>query len=448
MRIKIKTLNLICMNSRSIYVLFGVLGVTSLSLVMFFTVEPSVFSYDTEDGGSENETVSTESEVGRTSGDEADDEGGIEEAVEEEVFVPLRLDTPDAVRSVYMTSCYAGTPSLRNAMVDLIERTELNSVVIDIKDYTGMVSFRAEDVDLAEAYATHCPVRDMREFVYDLNQRGIYVIGRITVFQDKNLANKRPDLAVLRESDRAVWLDNKGISFTDPSAEEVWDYHVRLSKESYNLGFDELNFDYIRFPSDGPMRDIHFPHSKERDKADVMEDFFNYLHNELKDIGVVTSADLFGLTTSANDDLGIGQVWEKALPYFDYLSPMVYPSHYMYGFKGLGNPNHHPYEVVKWSMNDAIERTVSATSTIKTIGAERIGTSTPAIYTKEVFDKSVIRPWLQDFRYGGPYTAEDVRLQIDAVYDAGLDSWMLWDPTNRYTPEALRSANYREEDLP
>ncbi len=404
----------------------------------FITAESSVLKYE-NDLSKENE-ADKETVLGEE--DEEIDEETIEENEDHhEVFIPIRMETPEAVRSVYMTSCYAGSLSLRNSLIGLIERTELNSIVIDIKDYTGMISFKSEHPDLAKAYATHCPVRDMRELVYELNEKGIYVIGRITVFQDNYLSNKRPDLAVLRESDRKVWMDNKGISFTDPSAKEVWDYHVLLSKESYDLGFDELNFDYIRFPSDGPMNDIYFPHSKDRRKADVMEEFFSYLHTELKDVGIVTSADFFGMTTSAKNDLGIGQVWEKALPYFDFICPMIYPSHYPFGFKGLGNPNENLYQVVKWSLDDAIERTIATTTIFKTMGSERVGTSTPAIYTKEVFEKERIRPWIQDFRYGGPYTAEDVRLQIQAVYSAGLHSWMLWDPSNRYTPAALEPAS-------
>lgn len=419
------------------YVITALAALFLLSFFLVFTSDLLMSTYETE---FERRGESSEKDLKIQKPEEDDKENLDEESKEEEkkeIFIPLRVDTPNEVKSVYMTSCYAGTPNLREEIVRLIETTELNSIVIDIKDYTGMISFRSEHPDFVEAYSTHCPVRDMREFVYDLNNRGIYVIGRITVFQDNYLAHKRPSLAVLRESNGEIWKDYKGISFTDPSAKEVWEHHVLLSKESYELGFDEINFDYIRFPSDGPMDDIYFPHSEEKNKADVMEEFFFYLHNELKDVGVVISADLFGLTTSANDDLGIGQVWEKALPYFDYISPMVYPSHYNLGFKGLGNPNHHLYEVVNWSLNDAVERTIATTTIIKTLGSKRVGTSTPFIYTKDSFDKNVIRPWIQDFRYGGPYTAEDVRLQIQAVYDAGLNSWMLWDPSNRYTPEAL-----------
>ncbi|MGM0482251.1 MAG: putative glycoside hydrolase [Patescibacteria group bacterium] len=430
--------------NRWFYIILPILLVVVFALLVVRFTGLSLFALGEVDLMEEkdNNTLAETSED--TEEEEKDNEGkdeeeDAEEKEEKETFTPLRVETPEEVKALYMTNCYAGTPSLRDGLVSLIEKTELNSIVIDIKDYTGMISFKAEDPELADAYATHCPVKDMREFVYDLNEKGIYVIGRITVFQDKYLANKRPDLAVLSESDKEVWKDNKGISFTDPSAEEVWDYHIRLSKESYRLGFDELNFDYIRFPSDGPMNNIYFPHSEDRDKADVMEEFFFHLEKELEGLEVVTSADIFGLTTSAKDDLGIGQVWEKVLPYFDYLSPMVYPSHYPFGFKGLGDPNDSPYEVVKWSLDDAVDRTVSATTTVKTIGAQRVGTTTPAVYEKEVFDEDVIRPWIQDFRYGGAYTAEDILLQVKAVYDSGLDSWMLWDPANRYTPAALQS---------
>ncbi len=419
----------------TVLIFFAILVFCASFYVLFFVVYSSDIKY-------ENISFSKESiDVIEEFTDEEKENQDLNENEKADIFVPIRVKTPKFVRSVYMTSCYAGTPTLRDGLVKLIQETELNSVVIDIKDYSGMISFKSKFSDLEKAYSTHCPVKDMRDFVYSLNEKGIYVIGRITVFQDNHLTSLRPDLAVLRESDKKVWKDNKGISFTDPSAEEVWEYHVRLAKESYDLGFDELNFDYIRFPSDGPMNDIYFPFSKDGNKADLLEKFFIYLHNEFKDTGIVTSADLFGMTTTVENDLGIGQVWEKALPYFDFLSPMVYPSHYPFGFKGLGNPNESLYEVVKWSLDDAVERTTASTTTVWTVGSERVGTSTPAVYTKKVYDKKRVRPWIQDFRYGGPYTAEDVRLQIEAVYSAGLKSWMLWDPSNRYSPSALELAN-------
>jgi len=151
----------------------------------------------------------------------------------------------------------------------------------------------------------------------------------------------------------------------------------------------------------------------------------------------VLSADLFGMTTTNIDDLNIGQVLERALPYFDYIAPMVYPSHYPTGFYGWKNPNNYPYEVVHVSMLRAVERARATTTSIQAADFTRIGTSTPAQYAKPVFPPDVFRPWLQDFDYGGDYGPEEVRAQIQATYDAGIDSWMLWSPSNRYTRGAL-----------
>ncbi|MEX1026558.1 MAG: putative glycoside hydrolase [Candidatus Paceibacterota bacterium] len=356
------------------------------------------------------------------------------------------LETPEAVRAVYMTTCAASTPSFRHHLVDLIETTELNAIVIDIKDYSGGISFPVNDPELKAAQGINCFVPDMKDFIASLHERDIYVIGRITVFQDPFYARRNPHIAV-QTGAGAVWRDYKGLSFTDPGARKVWDYTVRLSRESYDIGFDELNYDYIRFPSDGNMKDIVFPVSGERPKDVVVEEFFAYLHEQVNDPEVfpdsapVTSADLFGMVTTNYDHLGIGQVLERALPYFDYIAPMVYPSHYPNGFNGWGNPNHYPYDVIRYTMSRGVARAVATSTNVYFNGAERIGTSTPAVYKKEAYDKDTMRPWLQDFDYGGDYGPEEVRGQIQATYDAGLDSWMLWDPGNRYTREALKPAS-------
>ncbi|MEX0918554.1 MAG: putative glycoside hydrolase [Candidatus Paceibacterota bacterium] len=357
---------------------------------------------------------------------------------EEKKEVP-HLPTPEAVKAVYMTSCAVGTPSFREHLIDLIAGTELNSIIIDIKDYTGTMSYPPNDPELLHLWqSAKCGAPDMADFITTLHQQGVYVIGRITVFQDPHLTARRPDLAVKTASTGAIWRDNKGLSFTDPGARDVWDYHIALAKDAYDLGFDELNFDYIRFPSDGPMKDIAFPHSGNRPKPEVLEDFFSYLHQELVDTGMVTSADLFGMTTTNVDDLNIGQVLERALPYFDYIAPMVYPSHYPKNFNNWPDPNKVPYDIIKFSMDAAVRRTIAATTIVPAKSHTLIsGTSTPAVYSKEVFSANKIRPWLQDFDYPVPYTPDMVRAQIKATYDAGLNSWMLWDPRNRYTRSAL-----------
>ena len=217
-----------------------------------------------------------------------------------------------------------------------------------------------------------------------------------------------------------TWKDRKGISWIDPGSREYWDYIILLAEESRKIGFDEINFDYIRFPSDGNMRDISYPHSSSTPKAVVLKQFFEYLHNGLIDSGLTISADLFGMTTTATDDMGIGQILENALPYFDYVMPMVYPSHYPATFEGFADPEKHPYEVVHFAMEGAIERAEVLASTT--------GMSVAAL-----------RPWLQDFGLKMTYGSAEVRAQIKAVNDLGLTSWVLWSPSNKYTKSALQA---------
>ncbi len=357
-----------------------------------------------------------------------------------EIVVPkvAHVKTPEAVKGIYMTSCVAATPSLRANLVKLINETEINSVVIDIKSFDGYLSFYPENKKL-EGAVGGCVVKDMKDFIKSLHDDNIYVMGRVASFQDALQVKLRPELAVkLASATSTVWRDHKGIPWIDASARPHWDYLIAVAEESYNLGFDEINFDYIRFPSDGNMKDISYPWSGNKKKSDVMRSFYAYLHEKLNPQGITISADLFGMTTTNTDDLNIGQILENALPYFDYIAPMVYPSHYPKGFMNFNDPNQHVYEVVNYSMKTAVQRTV-ATTTIVALPDSRIGTGTPALYAKPSFDKNKMRPWLQDNNYPVTYTAEMVRAQIQATYDTGLNSWMLWNAGNRYTRAALKA---------
>lgn len=367
-------------------------------------------------------------------------------AVAETAPPVLHLKTPEPLRAIYMTSCVAGSRPFRDTLARLIEETELNSVVIDVKDWSGYLSFVPEAPALLPFVSPRCAVRDLQEFIRTLHEKGIYVIGRITVFQDPVLSKRRPELAVARRTDGGIWKDYKGLTYTDPGSEEVWKYTVSVAKESYALGFDELNFDYVRFPSDGPMDDIAYPWSGVREKSAVLESFFAYLSRELKAVhpaaapaqSPILSVDLFGMTTTNTDDLNIGQVLEKAAPYFDYIAPMVYPSHYPPFFNGWDNPNHYPYEVVRYSVDSAVKRLLATTTPVALSGVLPLSTTTmPYLYPKPVFPKAKLRPWLQDFDYGGNYDVKEVKAEMQAVYDAGLTSWMLWSPSNQYTKGAL-----------
>lgn len=370
------------------------------------------------------------------------------------------VQTPEPMYAIYMTQCTVGTPSLRNGLVALLDNTKLNAIVIDIKDYSGTIAFKPQDEALVPAWqAAKCGASDMKEFIAELHKKGMYVIGRITVFQDPFMAKLYPERSVQSKARPGEpWKDHKGLSFIAVNSEEHWRYIVALSRESYELGFDELNYDYVRWPSDGPMNDIVYPSN---DRAGELEKFFAFLNKEVKGFDsshhgghtLVMSADLFGYTTVLTDDLGIGQQLERALPYFDYIAPMVYPSHYNKGFAGLANPNDDPYKVVYTSMAAAVRRAEAKETPVRAMGSEPImkeevvpayrdtngtlvATSTrqvaSGLYTKPVYNKLKLRPWLQDFDYGKDYTAQDILDQTRATYDAGLTSWFFWDPANRY----------------
>ena len=352
----------------------------------------------------------------------------VESKGENKLSEPLitHLPTPEPVKAIYMTSWVAGTPRIRDRLIKLIDETELNAVVIDVKDYTGRIAFVVADPDLVKTGAVEERIKEVKDFIRGLHQKNIYVIGRVSVFQDAYFASRHPELAVQRKLNDEVWKDRKGISWLEVGATPAWDYVIKIAREAYAVGFDEINFDYIRFPSDGNMKDISYQYfdQKKETRAQVLKRFYAYLSQELTPLGIPISADLFGLVTTANDDLGIGQVLVDAAPYFDFIAPMVYPSHFASGYLNFSNPAAHPYEVVKNAMTSAVARlTVLASTTV--------ASTTPSVKDTK------LRPWLQDFDLGANYTAAMVRAQIQATYDSGLTSWMLWSPSNNYTREAL-----------
>lgn len=335
------------------------------------------------------------------------------------------LPTPNPLKALYITSWVAGTPNWRAQLIKLVEDTELNAVVIDIKDYSGRISFHVSDPALRAVGSGSNRISDVEDFIRELHAKDVYVIGRVAAFQDAYYVKLHPELAVKRHSDGGVWLDRKGISWIDPGAKPMWEYLSAIAREAHAKGFDEVNFDYIRFPSDGNMTDIAYPFSGDTPKPDVLENFFAYISHDLRPTGMVLSADLFGMTTTAANDLNIGQVFVRALPYFDFVAPMVYPSHYPPGYLGFKNPAAHPYEVVHEALSGAVSVVEEATTTRRITGA-------PLSVTQ-------IRPWYQDFDLGADYTAPMIRAQIRAGEELGIHSWMLWDPANHYTPSALQS---------
>ena len=334
------------------------------------------------------------------------------------------------VQGVYLTAYSAGNPAKIDKIIAAIKNSQVNAVVIDIKDYTGYLSYDSKLKMVGDLGLKEIKIKDLAGVIKKLKDNNIYTIARIAVFQDPILSSKKPEWAVLNKNTNSIWRDRKGLSWLDPANPEVWQYHVDIAKEAVGLGFDEINLDYIRFPSDGQISAMVFPKWKNGGKkSDVMRSFFAYFYEGMKDERAYLSADLFGMTTTVKNDMNIGQLLEDAAPYFDYICPMVYPSHYPTGYLGYKNPADYPYQVIFRDIKSANDRLAvglpSATS------SEIISSTTPVFRAK-------IRPWIQDFNMGAIYNASMIKLEIKASKDAGGDGWLAWDPKNLYTWEAYK----------
>ena len=359
---------------------------------------------------------------------------------------------PKIIKAIYATGWSAGNEKRLSYLTNLIQETELNAIVIDVKDYTGTVSYIANIPELQSTNAEEARIPKINTLIKKLHDQNIYVIGRIAVFEDQKLPLIRPELALKSKSTGKLWKNSRGLYWLDTAAVPVWDYNIAIAKDMVTRGFDEINFDYIRFASDGNLEDIIYPIWKSKTpKAVTVKKFYSYLRNALPNAHL--SADVFGMTTTNSDDLGIGQHLEDALPYFDVVAPMVYPSHYGSGFIGQKNPAEAPYEVVKYSIEKAIEKIKNYRTSW--LLAARSGDKARLEKLPEF--RGVIRPWLQDFNLGATYRAKEILAQIKATTDAlrgcndacdnqihdellgkEVGGWMLWNASNIYTNDALQ----------
>ncbi|MFY9461894.1 MAG: putative glycoside hydrolase [Candidatus Sungiibacteriota bacterium] len=369
-------------------------------------------------------------------------------------------------KGVYMTAVVANdngraATKLRNDIIRLLETTELNAVVIDIKETDG--TFLPESLE---------------GFIAELHQKNIWVIARLVAFNDTVAAKARPAMALKRANGK-LWLDNKGHAWLDPASPDAQQYLVEVAKKVIDYGFDEIQFDYIRFPSDGDVKNIVYPvfKSKEQQKYDALRGFFQYANQELKAYKpeVILSADLFGYVAIQKSDLGVGQRMEDLGDSFDYISFMVYPSHYYNGFyidadkdrglTALAYPyrskniaivsSNQPYDVVYRSLlisqdflagKDVFNKATSTPAPSVQNSDKSVGAANPNAEPPELRPRSraKLRPWLQDFDLGADtargiyYDAKKVRAQIDAAEAAGASGWLLWNPSNVYTESALK----------
>lgn len=328
------------------------------------------------------------------------------------------------VRGIYISGPMAGSTELFRNILDSAAGTEINTVVIDFKDDQGRIACPVDSPVASEIGACRPYVQDMKGLIASLKERGLYVIARVVAFRDPWLAEKKPEWS-LHLADGSLYRDRQGMAWVDPYRKEVWDYLVEVGTEAKEAGFDEVQFDYIRFSTEGTMRDVVFDEAVTggRSKTDVITEFVKYAYENLASQGLFVSADVFGTIIGSDIDAqAVGQVYTEMAKHLDYICPMIYPSHYGPGNFGLEHPDTMPYETVL----EALKKS----QLVMDQAAEADG---------HVSSQAIVRPWLQDFTasYLGegnyiPYGYNEVQRQIQAVKDAGYDEWMLWSAANRY----------------
>ncbi len=325
---------------------------------------------------------------------------------------------PLTPKALYLSFWGIGERSMRESVLKLIQDTELNALVIDVKGDRGMIPYKSSVPLAAEIGGQRIiTVRDMHSLMRSLKSQGIYTIARIVVFKDNPLAHAKPEWAV-RNPMGEIWRDLENLSWTDPFRKEVWEYNIQIAIEAAQLGFDEIQFDYVRFPDASAPRFSMANHQENRVQA--ISGFLREARHRLKPYNVFLAADIFGYVCWNPNDTNIGQRLDALVPEVDYLSPMLYPSGFQYGIPGYRNPVANPHEIVYLSLKKAQERT-----------------GIPTIR---------FRPWLQAFRdYAFDrrhFSAKEIRDQINAATKFGSHGWMLWNPRNSYKSEGLRPEDH------
>jgi hypothetical protein len=328
-----------------------------------------------------------------------------------EVVAPRDSAVPSVIRALYVNRFAAQSPRRMRWFVGIADSTEINGLVVDMKDEFGL-NYRSDSAEFRRnAGSGHGYVHDVKALLDALHAHGIVAIARIVVFKDPVAAELNPGWTI-RRPDGSPWQDKKGTKWVDPYNRALWEYNIGVAEELVRLGFDEIQFDYIRFPE--PYRSLPtqvFPASNGVAKPDLLAGFLKTARERLNRLGVRSTADVFGFVTTVHGPLEVGQWWEKLAPVTDVLLPMTYPSHFPRGTFGIARPNAEPYQIQKISIDAARERD------------RKLGITTP----------EHIRPWIQAFSLGKPeYGAEQVQAQKQAVYDAGYDGWVLWHPGSKY----------------
>ncbi len=340
------------------------------------------------------------------------------------INTPLLIElVPVRPKALYLSVFGIGDKNLRESALELIEKTELNALVIDVKGDRGIINYRSTILLASEVGSQKIIIiKDIKRMIQSLKEKGIYTIARIVVFKDNPLALSRPDLAV-KTLNGTIWRDREGLAWVDPFKEEVWDYNIKIAIEAAQSGFDEIQFDYVRFP-DAEGLQFSKPNTEEN-RVKAINEFLIEAKNRLIPYNVFLAADIFGYVFWNTNDTYIGQKLEDITPLIDYISPMLYPSGFSYGIPHYRNPVAHPFEIVYLTLKNGQKRT-----------------HLPSIR---------FRPWLQAFRdYSFDrrhFTGSEIRDQINAAELFNSNGWMLWNPRNVYSLDGLKRFNNEDKTL-
>ena len=322
------------------------------------------------------------------------------------------LSPPKTIRGVHVTMALASIPGKLDEYLSL---SGLNTIQLDVKDENGEVGFVPSAVPLARSIGAAKPYYKPRAVAKQIHAKGMYLIGRVVVMEDPVLSAKRPDLAI-QNANGGRWTNHAGLGWSNPYDQRVWEYNVDIAEAAARVGFDEIQFDYVRFPSDGDMSAIVYPGKTSTPPGWVIAQFVQYASKRLKPLGVKVSADVFGL--AATRDLGIGQIPKRIGRYLDAIYPMVYPSHFGPGEYNLDDPNGNPGATVAYALRD-FNRQLAGIKGVRIV------------------------PWLQDFSWAGrTYGLAEIQDQIDSARRAKAGGYLLWNAAGIYTPGAVEKARW------
>ncbi len=371
--------------------------------------------------------------VNAVSGNLLSQAGAETQMAEEQVTAPGESEMPRRepvkVKGIYVSGPVAGIARMDD-LIELVDQTELNAMVIDIKNDEGKVTYKmqSEQVLAIEAAVGYIP--DIEALVKKCKEKDIYLIARIVAFRDPYLAEKMPEWAVHTKNGE-IFRDKSGLAWVNPYERGVWDYLVEIASEAAAVGFDEIQFDYIRFSTDVKTEEVDYGPENERiDKIGIITEFTEYMYEKLRRLGVYVAADVFGtVIENETDQQIVGQDYVKMAEHLDYICPMVYPSHYRNGSYGIAVPDADPYKTINEACSASVQELV-------TLPEE---------------NRARVRTWLQSFTASWvpghiSYGPQQIRAQIKGAYDAGYDEWILWNAAVKYQRDSLLTEEEAEAE--